>query len=347
MNYRDRLSDKHWVRVLPSEANKMLKVPPPVNRGSVLIDRNSAHLVGPVPKAIQHASGICHIYLCGTGCTPTENGTSSWFLSSSWEQQIPTIALSYCWGNISDSERNATCASKGGQERIENYHRDVLFGGNTSGLIDVTVCNSVCERLKSLLLHLTRTRDPSEGWSHFLNLSTDEAGDIINWDKFIFSGHSQGSGHVCYLAKYKRLAAAVFISGPQELVVLDSSEPTWMQKEDGAFATKEMFAFAHENEELTSALIRQNWQVISPLRYNSSTGSSTFRAPISPGNSRTFSTNIIPDPACGSFGGRPNHNSTVGDANTPRDAATDVPLYFSLWTSIFSQILVHQGSSNL
>ena len=296
------------------------------------MDTDSPHLLCS-PDA-SRARGVLHVFLCGTGCTPTET-PCTFYLSASLAQGLHTIALSYLWGNLSDSERNAACLAQGRQAQLVAFHNDVVFGGNASGLVDCQGGNSVCERLADLLLFLVKSRQDEEGWEKFL-----ENGEP-KWEKIVFSGHSQGSGHVCLLAKHKRLAAAIFISGPQELMPEDEEEESWLS---GPFATSQLFAFAHDAEELTASLIRSCWAAIEPLHFSPALGSASHLAPFpSPSSSpadatgrRTFSSSVLPDPARGDFGGRPNHNSTISDANTPIAAATSEPLYQPLWTHLFA-----------
>lgn len=302
------------------------------------MDTDSPHLLS-APTVCKR--GLLHVFLCGTGCTPTET-PCNFFLSASLAQGLHTIALSYQWGNLSDSERNAACFAQGGQAQLVAYHSDVVFGGNASGLIDCREGNSVYERLADLLLFLVKSRPADEAWESFV-----ENGEP-KWEKIIFSGHSQGSGHVCLLAKRKRLAAALFISGPQELMPEDE-EDSWL---GGPFTTSQLFAFAHDAEEITASLIRGCWTAIKPLHFSYAVGSASHLPPFpfptsSPadamaGGHRTFSSSVLPDPACGDFGGRPNHNSTISDANTPFVLRSSEPLYYPLWSHLFASAAAQQ-----
>ena len=259
------------------------------------------------------------------------------------------------------------------QEGLRCFHEDVITGGSSSGIVNVTQCNSVEGRLVGLLRYLSRTRPQEEQWSAFL-LDNEH----IVTDKFVFSGHSQGSGHVCAIAKMWSLKKAVLLSGPQEYLVMtptttqhdnnsDSTTTTmvvgsicdgsssWL---DGPYATEYITAFMHQNEEQTADLIRANWKRIAPLQDNGNGRVRSINADTVPSSftsgDRMFSSTIVPvagDPC----GGRPNHMSTVSDRNTPVTVELDiddsnnntgnerklVPVYYDLiWTHLLLQDIV-------
>ena len=350
------MADRGWLQVRPSEAQPGL-VAPKLERPLGVVDTDSPHLVH-WSEPSRLAPVLCSVYLCGTGGTPVDNNPCTEFLAASSRQGLSTVGLCYQWGNLVDAERNAACASQGGQSRLEAFHRDVLFGGCESGLVDVTRENCVVERLVALLEHLARTRPAPEaqGWAGFLQEGQDGtaagARRTLRWELFIFSGHSQGSGHVAHLAKFKPLAGALFVSGPQELMPASGdAEPSWLST--GAFATQNLLALAHVDEEHTSALIRSCWRAIAPLqfappaqdsaRFDGTGSSAALESPSS--MPRTFSTDLAPAKGPpGTAGARPNHMSTVSDSNTPRDEATGLPVYAPLWGRLFAQLVAGAGA---
>ena len=293
-----------------------MTAPPVLSRDGVKYDTDSPHLVAcsDIANSAPEAQ-FCHVYLCGTGCNPTKNTPATWWLSTSADSGMAVIGLSYQWGPYSDLERNNILHDRcygyndAIQDNLSKYHSNVLFGGNDSGLVNVTKCNSVIGRLTSLLIYLQSNRSAGEGWGKFLipkksipssNACSSSNEYEINYERMIFSGHSQGSGHVCYLAKQISLARAVLLSGPQEFLDLDleSSESIFKHENkykneneneneekdasdvqnalhnavsftsswlDGFFATKDIKAFMHYREEQTADLIRQNWSRIAPI----------------------------------------------------------------------------------
>ena len=296
-----RINESRWLQIRPTTANPKMSTPPILSRrgadgANSRFDTDSPHLVAPPTGSA--GNGTCHVYICGTGCNPTENNPSSWWLSTTADRGIATIGLSYQWGPYTDTERNIKCYEESGgrnsttQAILGCYHSDIIFGGDDSGLVDVTTCNSIEGRLTSLLKYLIMTRPESEGWAKYLSPVGSNM-DEINYEHFIFSGHSQGSGHVCFLAKHVKLARAVFVSGPQEyipqaeqLLITEaaaylpsspehktraemalataavSNRNSWL---DGPYATSDIRAFMHIDEEYTADLIRRNWTRISPI----------------------------------------------------------------------------------
>jgi hypothetical protein len=415
-----RMKEDRWLSIRPTTANPSMSTPPILlRRGAedktVKYDTDSPHLVAP-PTGSADCNNMCHVYLCGTGCNPTENNAATWWLSTTADRGVATIGLSYQWGPYTDTERNIKCYEESGgrnsttQVMLGCYHSDIIFGGDDSGLVDVTSCNSIEGRLMSLIKYLMETRPVSEGWGKYLS-PIGSTMEEINYEKFIFSGHSQGAGHVCFLAKHAKLGRAVFLSGPQEyipqadqLLITEaaaylpsspehktraevalataavSNRNSWL---DGSYATQDIRAFMHIEEEYTADLIRRNWSRISPIALHYEKGytdiedsegsSGSFSAePSSCTNGflnslenslslfdacrrntkeeyeihqddcleyinavdkktfhcntmvdgtgesfRTFFSRIAPSAPSDLCGGRPNHNSTVSDRNTP------------------------------
>ena len=91
-------SPEHWLRIRPSVANPAMQYPPILLRGTIAFDTDSPHLVIP-PDTLntENCGQVCHVYLCGTGCNPTESNVASWFASVSGDRGIATIALRYAF----------------------------------------------------------------------------------------------------------------------------------------------------------------------------------------------------------------------------------------------------------
>ena len=335
-----------WLRVSPTEANPTMTQPPILRRRSngieILYDCDTPHLIIPpiITNDINNKVDYCHVYICGTGCNPTTDNTATWLLSVTGDVGIASIALSYCWGAYSDQERNDILFEKCNgdndsiQKLLEAYHSDVLYGGNESGLVDVTDCNSIIGRLSSLIKYLSETRPVEENWKQFLSdidistvtNSTNKTKNLI-LEQIVFSGHSQGSGHVCALAQQCKLARAVLLSGPQEFIpyVLPSSLlvdtillynkeqdkneasdnvstsidevsiSSWL---DQPFATVDVMGFMHAHEEITEDLMRSNWSRIAPLHKDNDIYLNVDKLLQSITNSSINKVNIISESSC-------------------------------------------------
>ena len=347
-NYHMIETNTLWIKVKPSAVNNNIKLPSHSVRGGKTFDLNGYHLIClPIENdfnidlsSILHVeengwNENIHIYLAGTGSTPTNHNTANWWLYNSCRLKIPTISLSYQWGNHSDVEKNNYCEnifSNGeinSQDLIDSYHKSIVFGGDNE-MISVDVSSSIHSRIKDLLIYL-KTNGPFKNyWDKFIINN-----EIVNYNKVIISGHSQGSGHACYLAKHIPLKRCILISGPQELLDDNSS---WL---DGYYETKEIYSFKHQNEEYTSELIIENWKRIRSLYTNNEISiedsicyydnvlfSNRFKMFQTSLPYHNITNSIIPEKA------RPYHNSTIGDVYTPRDDH-NIPIYFNLIWKVF------------
>jgi len=160
---------------------------------------------------------------------------------------IPIISLTYHYMDTKDDARNENCASLSYYDDdkniynvedqidcLEQQHIDAIEGGSYGAshyLSDddsspfwgeILPENSLQQRLVDLLLTLNE-RFPNDGWSEFLIDNPISSGDddyntsfLPRWASMIVAGHSQGAGHVAYLAKVQHLRGAVLISGPQD-----------------------------------------------------------------------------------------------------------------------------------
>ena len=223
------------------------------------------------------------MYLGGTGSTPAKYNTAhAWLLKSTSFSYFP-IALSYIWANYADAEKNEHIRKSSSdadvqQANLEKYHRTVLFGGE-SDLVSVSPEQSVIGRLKTLILDFI---DKNYYPNLFRNAITKkDSGEIdLKYEKFVFSGHSQGASHVAYLSKYVKLNKAILFSGPQELLSSSSTTGTvsWLQ---GEFKTSSIYAFMHAEEEFTADLIRSNWLLMKPFQFSNDESSSSSSASLS------------------------------------------------------------------
>eukprot|EP01038_Epipyxis_sp_PR26KG_P009619 gene9619-12953_t len=302
-----------------------------------------------------------------------------------------SIGLSYEYGQYADSKRNEifigdSLNNDELQAKLENYHSAITYGGvitysgndfnNDNQMNEKTECkifiskaNSIMGRLVSLIYHLKSTSDPKERWSELLvdpnAIETEDLTEVLRYDRIILSGHSQGAGHACYLAKKHPFAKVILLSGPQEALLntndvrkLTNSDNdgnnhklerdsnvneslSWM---DGSYATSNMVALMHNNEEGTAELIRSNWNRIEPLRIRPSYGiviiNNFVSSPVDDFNIQTMGNprKIESESAIAEYvddrfirkfitfysannellTARPLHNSTVVDSFTPR-----------------------------
>lgn len=309
---------------------------------------DSPHLVA----ATGEEGGCLHVYLCGTNGQPIHYNTAFHLVHSSVSMGRHTIALSYCYGKVADKIRNEHIQHAypsdelRQQQLLELYHRDICIGGNGCFLLltEIDETNSIIGRLRLLLQHLK--------WSTFVS-----ADGILNHSQIIISGHSQGAGHACYLAKNFPFKKTVLMSGPQELLA-QNIQYNWIH---GPYTCENIVSFMHRDEEGTAQLIQVNWKYIPPLNVadNSAITDITSLIQSSPTcgtitamlrNKKSFVTAINPMNYENKDDARPCHNSTVTDKRTPQRESegyniiidnhgiqmTTEALYYYFWVFLLS-----------
>ena len=248
-------------KLRPSEVSPGDYVAPKFHVFGSLFDSNTPHIIYPGPAE----ADTLVVLVSGTGITPS---ISENFLSSvSSAHSFPVIGISYIFGPYADTQRNEVIRNRANgnlsmeQEYLENYHNDVLYSGNKSGLVDVPQGSGLISRLSCLLSHLASQRPEEEGWSKF----TTEQG-LPRWEKLLLVGYSQGAGHLLYLATIEKCRGLILISGPQEIAHTGADTKGWMGNKD-IYKTRNIVAFKHARDE-TGHLMHDNWLCIDPLRLN-------------------------------------------------------------------------------
>ena len=198
---------------------------PSITVGSETYSGDEPHfVVNPPSGGGDHEKII--VYIPGTTDRPS---LSSCLIKSMSETlSFPVLALSYQYLSSGDKFRNGKCELLvNGDDReeqincLKQQHVDAIDGGNYGATHfrddgsafwgEVLPENSLTRRLGDLLILLDK-KHPEGNWSTFLQ----EDMATPAWENIIFSGHSQGSGHVAYLAQTKNINGAVMISGPQD-----------------------------------------------------------------------------------------------------------------------------------
>jgi pimeloyl-ACP methyl ester carboxylesterase len=87
------------------------------------------------------------------------------------------------------------CQNNSDRTCFDKYRDEIVFGQEGSSLVKVNETNSISNRLLRLLIHLR--------WS-------------VLWENVVLVGHSQGAGHVAYLAKHFRVSKVIMTGGPHD-----------------------------------------------------------------------------------------------------------------------------------
>lgn len=239
---------------------------PAITVGSETYSGDEPHFV--VNPGGRHEKII--VYIPGTTDRPS---LSSCLIKSMSETlSFPVLALSYQYLNSGDKFRNGKCELLANEDDrdeqincLKQQHVDAIDGGNYGATHfkddgsafwgEVLPANSVTRRLGDLLIHLDQ-KYPEENWSTFLQ----EDMATPAWENIVFSGHSQGSGHVAYLAQTKNINGAVMISGPQdECIGCPEGTAFWIDEPYTSSPDTPYTALAQGGEPLFSVM-ENNWK---------------------------------------------------------------------------------------
>lgn len=114
-----------------------------------------------------------------------------------------------------------------------------LFGIDASPLVEVDAFNGVIHRLSRLLVFLRDTH-PQEHWERFLD------GDAPRWSRIVVGGHSQGAGHVAYLAQEFAMVGGLMFGGPGDFVQ-GVGLAAWLLR-PLQFSPVGLYGFVHEQD---------------------------------------------------------------------------------------------------
>ena len=144
------------------------------------------------------------VFLPGTGGAPHEH-----FALGETAAGLGYHAVSLTYPN--NVAAQIACGGSHDPDCHMTFRLAIIHGGS-EGRHKRTISrwDSIESRLERLLLHLSRTRQ-GEGWDEFL----DERGGI-RWRKIAVSGHSQGGGHACVIAKTREVARVLALGSPKD-----------------------------------------------------------------------------------------------------------------------------------
>jgi hypothetical protein len=180
---------------------------------------------------------------------------------------------------------------------FDNYREELCFGNQVSNAVSVNQLNCIVTRTTKLLIYLKNTY-PDQNWGQYLSSS-----NTILWNKIVVAGHSQGSGHACYLGKKNVVERVVMFSGPNDYSSYYNSAANWLTQSGQTPLTKQ-FALLHAQDEIVSF----NSQVVNLRGLGLLTASQSplavdnLTSPYS--NGRALSVNIA---------ALSNHSSTIGN----------------------------------
>ncbi len=126
---------------------------------------------------------------------------------------------------------------------FNKFRQEICFGTQVSNAVNVDSLNSIYTRTLKLIQYLALTY-PSQNWDQYLATPT-----TLDWSKILVSGHSQGSGHACYLAKLFSVNHVIMFSGPSDYSTYFSNSAPWL-REAGVTTLDKHFVFLHLQDEI-------------------------------------------------------------------------------------------------
>lgn len=151
---------------------------------------------------------------------------------------LDVISLSYPNGVETFSFTNSTDPNV-----FDNYRDEICLGNQVSNVVSVDLLNCISTRVTKLLIYLKNVH-PDQNWGQYLT-----ATNTVIWNKIILSGHSQGSGHACYLGKKNLADRVVMFSGPNDYSTYFSSSANWLSQ-SGQTPLNKHYALLHTQDEV-------------------------------------------------------------------------------------------------
>ncbi|MCB9165726.1 MAG: T9SS type A sorting domain-containing protein [Flavobacteriales bacterium] len=125
---------------------------------------------------------------------------------------------------------------------FDKYRQELCFGTPLSDAVEVDSLNAIHERALNLLRYLDLTY-PTQDWGQYL------AGpDALDWSRIVVGGHSQGSGHACYLAKQFPVERVLMFSGPNDYSDVHLNAAHWL-RQPGVTLVERHFSYLSLNDE--------------------------------------------------------------------------------------------------
>jgi hypothetical protein len=147
------------------------------------------------------------------------------------------LAISIDYPN---NRNTATFINSTDKEAFNKFRQELDFGTPVSDSVNVDSLNGIVNRITKLVIYLARTR-PSEGWKNFL------VQNHIKWELVTLAGHSQGAGHVSYIAHAFRVHRVIMLSGPQDFLANFDMPAPWLSA-DSKTPYSSYFSLLHDND---------------------------------------------------------------------------------------------------
>ncbi len=227
-------------------------------------------------------------------------------------------AISLCYPN---TVLTTLLAGSSDSASFDKFRQEICLGTQVSSAVSVDSLNSIYTRALKLIQHLALTY-PSQGWNQYLETPT-----TLDWSKIIVSGHSQGAGHACYLAKSFPAERVIMFSGPNDYSTYFNNSAPWLGQA-GITPVNRHFAFLHLQDEI----VPFNYQFanITGLGMLQSDDTTLVENTVAPYSNSHCLYSKLPPNVSGQY-----HGSTVIYSSTPRDGNGE-PVFAPVWNYMLS-----------
>ena len=254
---------------------------------------------------------LLFVHIPGSYDNPT---SSKLILREAARKGLPAIGLRYpnSWTVYT------LCTTSPDRECFEKVRLEILDGLDRTDIVDISVANSITNRLVKLIDYLDREH-PDDGWGRFLR----KDGSVF-WSKIIVSGHSQGAGHAAMVAHVHRVYRVGMFAGPPDYSSYFDAPAEWLSQ-PGATRVDRHFGFGHTRDSLVPmSKLGEIWQALGLGRFGAPVSVDEYGPPFN--GSHMLFTNAYP----AVFGLIANHNSVVVDRQTP-EYADGSPQFAEVW----------------
>jgi hypothetical protein len=180
----------------------------------------------------------------------------------------PVISLDY-----SNNVITTVCSNSRDSACFNGFRQEIVFGTPVSPVVEVDSPNSIYHRLQQFLLWLEQ-RYPQQEWGEYIKDS------VIQWERIIVAGHSQGAGHAVYLGKRFKVDRVLIFSGPQDYLSYYNSPASWLS-DSSQTGLPRYFAFLHTRDPFDFFKQRINCETLMQIK-KTGAAPGAMAGPVSP-----------------------------------------------------------------
>jgi hypothetical protein len=228
-----------------------------------------------------------------------------------------------------DKNIGLLCTNSSDPDCYEKARLEILDGVDRTDLVDVSVPNSIDNRLLKVLEYLA-SEFPTEGWDDFLTRGQPK------WNRIAISGFSQGGGQAALIAKLRLVHRVVMFSSPNDSVGQEGA--AWVTTI--ATPSNRYFGLAHQRDQGISPIL-WSWGTLGMAAFGAAVAPESNAAPY--GGTHMLVTNVTPQ--SGSFVQKDVHRSTANDNLTPLDADGN-PILLDAWRYLLTAPFDYQDDQD-